>query len=140
MVSSTERDVVFLVPARQDLMKLRRKESELKQVITQAQGATARLKYSGAELENLRKKNIVRCQSVGAARRRCSDRSNVPRESPAESHDPFFAPLLQDISRMEKHLAQLESQIQLQQQSVDTKSAAMNQIRDQIIQVLSPHL
>lgn len=60
-------DVVSLAPALQDLMKLRRKESELSQVIAEAQGATTRLKYSGAELEVLRKKNIVRCQTVGVA-------------------------------------------------------------------------
>lgn len=71
---SPKRDVVFLVPALQDLMKLRRKESQLNQVIAEAQGATTRLKYSGVELEVLRKKNIVRCQTVGVACRCCSIR------------------------------------------------------------------
>uniref|UniRef100_A0A671TX10 Structural maintenance of chromosomes 1B n=1 Tax=Sparus aurata TaxID=8175 RepID=A0A671TX10_SPAAU len=45
-----------------DLMRLKRKESDLKQIIAQAQGAKTRLKYSKAELENLRKKNILKCQ------------------------------------------------------------------------------
>lgn len=45
-------------------MRLKRKESDLKQIIAQAQGAKTRLKYSKAELENLQKKNI-KCQAVG---------------------------------------------------------------------------
>ncbi|XP_058500406.1 structural maintenance of chromosomes protein 1B [Solea solea] len=46
-----------------DLMKLKRKDSDLKQVVAQAQGAQIRLKYSKNELENLRKKNIPKCQA-----------------------------------------------------------------------------
>lgn len=70
-------------------MKLRRKESELKQVITQAQGANTRLKYSRVELENLRKKSIVRCQTVGVACRRHSVQEDGPTSWPedAEVHD-----------------------------------------------------
>ncbi|XP_071347064.1 structural maintenance of chromosomes protein 1B isoform X2 [Trachinotus anak] len=45
-----------------DLMRLKRKESDLKQIIAQAQGAQTRLKYSKAELENIRKKNFLKCQ------------------------------------------------------------------------------
>lgn len=45
-------------------MKLKRKESDLKQTIAQAQGSQIRLKYSKIELENIKKKNIVKCQSV----------------------------------------------------------------------------
>lgn len=44
-------------------MRLKRKESDLKQIIAQAQGAKIRLRYSKAELENLQKKNI-KCQAV----------------------------------------------------------------------------
>lgn len=46
-------------------MRLKRKESDLKQIIAQAQGAQTRLKYSKTELDNLRKKNILKCQAVG---------------------------------------------------------------------------
>uniref|UniRef100_A0AAQ5YA03 Structural maintenance of chromosomes protein n=1 Tax=Amphiprion ocellaris TaxID=80972 RepID=A0AAQ5YA03_AMPOC len=46
-----------------DLMRLKRKESDLRQIIVEAQGAQTRLKYSKAELENLRKKVIVKCQA-----------------------------------------------------------------------------
>lgn len=46
-------------------MRLKRKEADLKQIVAQAQGAQTRLKYAKAELENLRKKNIIRCQTVG---------------------------------------------------------------------------
>lgn len=58
-----QRDYVLVLP--QDLMKLKRKDSDLKQIITQVQGAKTRLKYSKAELENLSKKSIVKCQTVG---------------------------------------------------------------------------
>ena len=48
----------------QTLMRLKRKESDLNQIIAQAQGAQTRLKYSKNELANLRKKNILHCQAV----------------------------------------------------------------------------
>lgn len=120
----------FWVRALQDLMKLPRKESQLNQVIAEAQGATTRLKYSGAELEVLRKKNIVRCQAVGGR----TLRESLPRSRRSLS---LLLLCLQDISRMETELANLESQIRLQQQSVETKEASMDKIRDQISQVAS---
>uniref|UniRef100_A0A671TX05 Structural maintenance of chromosomes 1B n=1 Tax=Sparus aurata TaxID=8175 RepID=A0A671TX05_SPAAU len=86
-----------------DLMRLKRKESDLKQIIAQAQGAKTRLKYSKAELENLRKKNILKCQA--------------------------------EISRMESESANLESQIQMQQEGVEAKDAEMRRIREQIHQI-----
>lgn len=46
-------------------MRLKRKEADLKQIVAQAQGAQTRLKYAKAELENLQKKNIIKCQTVG---------------------------------------------------------------------------
>jgi len=46
-------------------MKLKRKESDLKQTVAEAQGAQTRLKYSKTDLENLQKKTIPRCQAVG---------------------------------------------------------------------------
>ncbi|XP_034390179.1 structural maintenance of chromosomes protein 1B isoform X2 [Cyclopterus lumpus] len=46
-----------------DLMKLKRKDSDLKQTIAQAQGAKTRLKYSNADLDNIQKKNIPHCQA-----------------------------------------------------------------------------
>ncbi|XP_076588533.1 structural maintenance of chromosomes protein 1B [Chaetodon auriga] len=45
-----------------DLMRLKRKESDLKQIIAQAQGAKTRLKYSKTDLQNLRKENVLKCQ------------------------------------------------------------------------------
>lgn len=44
--------------------------------------------------------------------------------------------LLQEISRMESELANLDSQIQMQQESVEAKDAEMKKIRDQVDQVL----
>uniref|UniRef100_A0A3Q1H392 SMC hinge domain-containing protein n=1 Tax=Anabas testudineus TaxID=64144 RepID=A0A3Q1H392_ANATE len=46
-----------------DLMRLKRKEADLNQIIAQAQGAETRLKYSKTELENLQKRNILKCQA-----------------------------------------------------------------------------
>ncbi|KAM7397139.1 hypothetical protein PAMP_020136 [Pampus punctatissimus] len=83
-----------------DLMRLKRKESDLKQIIAQAYGAQTRLKYSKTELDNLRKKNILKCQA--------------------------------EISCMESEMANLDSQIQMQQQSVETKNEEMKKIREQI--------
>lgn len=45
-------------------MRLKRKEADLKQIVAQAQGVQTRLKYAKVELENLRKKNIIKCQTV----------------------------------------------------------------------------
>lgn len=52
-------------------MRLKRKESDLKQIVAQAQGAKTRLKYAKLDLDNIRKKSLVQCQGVGlpAARR-----------------------------------------------------------------------
>ncbi|XP_076878249.1 structural maintenance of chromosomes protein 1B [Brachyhypopomus gauderio] len=44
-----------------ELMKLRRKESDLKQIRAQIQGDQMRLKYSNADLESIRKKSIPAC-------------------------------------------------------------------------------
>ncbi|XP_068459885.1 structural maintenance of chromosomes protein 1B [Clinocottus analis] len=46
-----------------DLMKLKRKDSDLKQTVAQAQGAQTRLKYSNVELDTIQKKNIPQCQA-----------------------------------------------------------------------------
>uniref|UniRef100_A0A8D0A5J5 Structural maintenance of chromosomes protein 1B-like n=1 Tax=Sander lucioperca TaxID=283035 RepID=A0A8D0A5J5_SANLU len=85
-----------------DLMKLRRKDSDLKQIIAEAQGLQTRLKYSKTDLENLRKKAIPKYQA--------------------------------DISRMESELANLDSQIQMQelvklQQEVMSAETALEQKR-----------
>ena len=47
-------------------MKLKRKDSDLKEVVAQAQGAQTRLKYSKTDLDNIRKKDILKCQAVGS--------------------------------------------------------------------------
>ncbi|XP_035280729.1 structural maintenance of chromosomes protein 1B isoform X1 [Anguilla anguilla] len=46
-----------------ELMKLKRKEAELKQVQAQMLGIQTRLKYSNSELETIRKKNIPACHT-----------------------------------------------------------------------------
>ncbi|KAL3061024.1 hypothetical protein OYC64_009272 [Pagothenia borchgrevinki] len=86
-----------------DLMKLKRKDSDLKEVVAQAQGAQTRLKYSKTDLDNIRKKDILKCQA--------------------------------EISRMESELANLDCQIQMQQESVETKDAEMGKIRKRVDQM-----
>ncbi|XP_075066448.1 structural maintenance of chromosomes protein 1B [Mixophyes fleayi] len=44
-----------------ELMKLKRKESDLKQLQSQAQGAQIRLKYSQKELEDIKRKHLGNC-------------------------------------------------------------------------------
>nr|XP_004564522.3 structural maintenance of chromosomes protein 1B [Maylandia zebra] len=86
-----------------DLMRLKRKELDLKQIVAQAQGAQTQLKYSKNDLENLQKKNIPKCQA--------------------------------DISCLESELANLDSQIQMQMESVKTKEAKIKEIRDKLDQI-----
>ncbi|XP_034031732.1 structural maintenance of chromosomes protein 1B [Thalassophryne amazonica] len=86
-----------------NLMKLKRKEPELKQIISQAQGAQTRLKYSNVELENLRKRNILKCEA--------------------------------EISRLESERANLDSQIQMEQESVEAKDAEIKNIKARIDQM-----
>lgn len=45
------------------LMKLKRKEEDLKQIRAQSQGNQTRLKYSNSELDSIRKKSIPACQA-----------------------------------------------------------------------------
>ncbi|XP_059191637.1 structural maintenance of chromosomes protein 1B [Centropristis striata] len=93
----------LLTAEMRDLMRLRRKDPELKNIIAQAQGAQIRLKYSKNELENIQKKHILKCQA--------------------------------DISRMQSEIANLDSQIQMQQESVEAKDTKIKKIRNQIEQM-----
>ena len=59
----------------------------------------------------------------------------------SQFHTTYFvlsclANCFQDISRMESELANLDSEIQMQQESVEVKDAEMRKISDQIHQVL----
>uniref|UniRef100_A0A8C5G8L7 Structural maintenance of chromosomes protein 1B-like n=1 Tax=Gouania willdenowi TaxID=441366 RepID=A0A8C5G8L7_GOUWI len=47
-----------------DLMRLKRKESDLKQLIAHAQGVQTRMKYSKTDWNNLQEKSIPRCQAI----------------------------------------------------------------------------
>ncbi|XP_077425692.1 structural maintenance of chromosomes protein 1B isoform X2 [Vanacampus margaritifer] len=85
-----------------DLMRLKRKESDLNQIIAQAQGAKTRLKYSKKDLDNLGKKSIPKC--------------------------------LENISRMDSELANLDIQIQMQMTSVEAKEVAMKNLKGHIEQ------
>ncbi|XP_013884805.1 structural maintenance of chromosomes protein 1B [Austrofundulus limnaeus] len=86
-----------------DLMKLKRKESDLNRIIVQSQGVQTRLKYTKNEFENLQKKEIPRCQA--------------------------------GISQMGSELANIDSQIHMQQESFEAKNAEMNKIKHRIDQI-----
>uniref|UniRef100_A0A8C9TJV5 Structural maintenance of chromosomes protein n=1 Tax=Scleropages formosus TaxID=113540 RepID=A0A8C9TJV5_SCLFO len=84
------------------LLKLRRKEAELKQAQAQAKGIHTRLKYSQSELEAIRTKSI-----------------------------PAFN-FLQEKSRLESELVNLESDIKMQKENMEGKEAKMQAIQDNI--------
>ncbi|KAK5927533.1 hypothetical protein CgunFtcFv8_012680 [Champsocephalus gunnari] len=86
-----------------DLIKLKRKDSDLKEVVAQALGVQTRLKYAKTDLDNIRKKDILKCQA--------------------------------EISRMESELTNLDCQIQMQQESVETKDAEKGRIRERVDQM-----
>uniref|UniRef100_A0A8C1JUS8 Structural maintenance of chromosomes 1B n=1 Tax=Cyprinus carpio TaxID=7962 RepID=A0A8C1JUS8_CYPCA len=55
------------------LMKLKRKEVDLKQIMAQSQGNQTRLKYSNSELDSIRKKSIPACQEISKLRSELSN-------------------------------------------------------------------
>uniref|UniRef100_A0AAV2L1Q2 RecF/RecN/SMC N-terminal domain-containing protein n=1 Tax=Knipowitschia caucasica TaxID=637954 RepID=A0AAV2L1Q2_KNICA len=61
-----------------ELMKLRRKESELRQIQAECHGAQTRLKYSSADLESVRKRTLPKIQADVS--RLDSDLSNLESE------------------------------------------------------------
>uniref|UniRef100_A0A3Q3WRR2 Structural maintenance of chromosomes protein n=1 Tax=Mola mola TaxID=94237 RepID=A0A3Q3WRR2_MOLML len=85
-----------------DLIKLKRKESYLKQIMAEAQGVKIRLRYSKAELDNLQKKAITKSQ---------------------------------EISCLDSELVNIDSQIQMQLESLEAKDARLKKIRHQIDQM-----
>ncbi|KAM9376219.1 structural maintenance of chromosomes protein 1B [Pholidichthys leucotaenia] len=86
-----------------ELMRQRRKESDLQNIIAQAKGVETRMKYSKIDLDTLRKKIIPKCQA--------------------------------DISLQQSELANLDSQIQMQQDTMEAKDAEIKNIRHQIDQM-----
>jgi len=126
-------------------MKLKRKDSDLKQTVAQAQGAQTRLKYSNADRDNIQKKNIPHCHAVRGGPH---DRHRVLRPAGHEMYNAWYRVVgtreaervppsgFQEISRLESELTNLDSQIRMQQESVEAKEAEMKSLRDQIDQVL----
>uniref|UniRef100_A0A673MSX8 Structural maintenance of chromosomes protein n=1 Tax=Sinocyclocheilus rhinocerous TaxID=307959 RepID=A0A673MSX8_9TELE len=55
------------------LVKLKRKEVDLKQIRAQSQGNQTRLKYSNSELDSIRKKSIPACQEISKLRSELSN-------------------------------------------------------------------
>uniref|UniRef100_A0A6Q2YEA5 Structural maintenance of chromosomes protein n=1 Tax=Esox lucius TaxID=8010 RepID=A0A6Q2YEA5_ESOLU len=87
------------------LMKLKRKETELKQIQAQAQGVQTRLKYSQTDLDSI---FVIK---------------------------PNICVLLQEISRLEAELVNVEAQLVMQKERVEMKELEMKELQDRIDQV-----
>uniref|UniRef100_A0A3B4BVL7 Structural maintenance of chromosomes protein n=1 Tax=Pygocentrus nattereri TaxID=42514 RepID=A0A3B4BVL7_PYGNA len=89
-----------------ELMKMRRKDAELKQVRAQVQGIQTRLKYTNSELETIRKKSIPACHEIS---RLASELSNL------ESHIEMQAENVQvkdsDMMAIQQKVNQLEDMV-----------------------------
>ncbi|KAL7862605.1 hypothetical protein SRHO_G00115890 [Serrasalmus rhombeus] len=90
-----------------ELMKLRRKDAELKQVRAQVQGIQTRLKYTNSELETIHKKSIPACHAEIS--RLASELSNL------ESHIEMQAENVQvkdsDMMAIQQKVNELEDMV-----------------------------
>uniref|UniRef100_A0A8C2JA15 Structural maintenance of chromosomes 1B n=1 Tax=Cyprinus carpio TaxID=7962 RepID=A0A8C2JA15_CYPCA len=94
------------------LMKLKRKEVDLKQIMAQSQGNQTRLKYSNSELDSIRKKSIPACQAL---------------------EDVVFADFcteigVADIREYEQDYLRMQVLVKLQKETICTE-AALEQLR-----------
>ncbi|KAM9311304.1 structural maintenance of chromosomes protein 1B [Gastrophryne carolinensis] len=92
-----------------ELIKLRRKESDLKQLNAQTQGTQTRLKYSQSELDVIKKKNLVNC---------------FAEQSRLES----------EISNLASQLAMLTEELQTQKVKIEDTQELMNKLEDRVFE------
>ncbi|XP_077325482.1 structural maintenance of chromosomes protein 1B [Lithobates pipiens] len=83
-----------------ELMKLKRKESDLKQLHAQSQGTQTRLKYSQSELDVIKKKNLASC---------FAEKSRL--ESEFSNADSQFTMLAEELGRHKGKIADLQEQM-----------------------------
>ncbi|KAM5170638.1 structural maintenance of chromosomes protein 1B isoform 1-T1 [Mantella aurantiaca] len=90
-----------------ELMKLKRKESDLKQLRAQSQGTQTRLKYSQSELEVIKKKNLASC---------FVEQSRL--ESEFSNASSQFTMLTEELERHKVKIAELQEQMNKLEDSV----------------------
>ncbi|KAM4675560.1 structural maintenance of chromosomes protein 1B-like [Discoglossus pictus] len=90
-----------------ELMKLRRKESDLKQIQAQSQGTQTRLKYSQSELGVIKKKHLANC---------------FVEKSRLESESANFA----------SQLTMLSEELNIRAAQIEDLQQQMNQVEDQV--------
>ncbi|KAM3924841.1 structural maintenance of chromosomes protein 1B [Leptodactylus fuscus] len=90
-----------------DLMKVRRKESDLKELQAQIQGTQTRLKYSQSELEVIKKKRLGSC---------FAERSRLESE----------------ISNIASHITMLEEELQSRRIEIEDLQEQMNKVEDEV--------
>lgn len=121
----------------QALMKLKRKEEDLKQIRAQSQGNQTRLKYSNSELESIRKKSIPACQTASHILFLSLYFLFMTFKQLWYSYKSLTCVCeLQEISKLRSELSNLEAQIEIQTESVELKDNEMKAVRDQINQVI----
>uniref|UniRef100_A0A7N8XVH3 Structural maintenance of chromosomes protein n=1 Tax=Mastacembelus armatus TaxID=205130 RepID=A0A7N8XVH3_9TELE len=117
-----------------DLMRLKRKEADLKQITVQAQGVQTRLKYSKTELENLRKKTILKCQmedvvfsdfctEIGVDNIREYEQERLKRQT--EYISPFRL-------EFESHCTRLKAQIDFEKEQVEQQKKKLQKMEETI--------
>ncbi|CAB1322747.1 unnamed protein product [Coregonus sp. 'balchen'] len=104
------------------LVKLKRKESELKQIQSQAQGVQTRMKYSLTELDTLRKKSIPNCHAemsrLEAELANVESQLEMQKEN-MEMEDVVFSDFCAEIGVA--NIREYEQEHLKQQQDVDRK-------------------
>ncbi|KAK7891189.1 hypothetical protein WMY93_023152 [Mugilogobius chulae] len=87
-----------------ELMKLRRKEPELKRIQAECHGARTRLKYTSTDLDTLRKKSLPRIQADIS--RLESDRANL--ESEIQMQEEHLEEKEQELKKIRDQMEQME--------------------------------
>ncbi|XP_072001410.1 structural maintenance of chromosomes protein 1B [Engystomops pustulosus] len=90
-----------------ELMKIRRKESDLKQLEAQIQGTQTRLKYSQSELDLIKKKHLASC---------FAERSRLDSE----------------FSNMASHITMLEEELERRRTEIEKLQEQMNKVEDEV--------
>uniref|UniRef100_A0A9J8ACS9 Structural maintenance of chromosomes 1B n=1 Tax=Cyprinus carpio carpio TaxID=630221 RepID=A0A9J8ACS9_CYPCA len=132
------------------LMKLKRKEVDLKQIMAQSQGNQTRLKYSNSELDSIRKKSIPACQEISKLRSELSNleaqieiqtesvelkdnQMKAVRDKINQLEDVVFADFcteigVADIREYEQDYLRMQVLVKLQKETICTE-AALEQLR-----------
>uniref|UniRef100_A0A4W4H756 SMC hinge domain-containing protein n=1 Tax=Electrophorus electricus TaxID=8005 RepID=A0A4W4H756_ELEEL len=116
-----------------ELMKMRRKEAELKQVRAQLQGVQTRLKYSNSELESIRKRSIPACQTMEdmVFSDFCAE---IGVANIREYEKDYVRQILCGVCRLrfETQRTQLSTQLEYEQDQLDKQHSYINKTKESI--------